>query len=211
MTTTPTRATIPTLAPTMSTTAGRTVSDTIVRSAALALLVGGPASMALNILWRIGHGPTVINEHGVVLGLTNDEWSYLGPLWAVPVAWAVAVLMTLHAGWTARATAWLTGTGLVVGAAAAWIFPLFSLGWLALAAGLACLSVTLWRGRVLARWLAVPPALAVVAFVPFVFWSDTVYAVEATLAATSVNLADLPVLALALTWTALGVALLRRG
>ena len=211
MTTTPTLATIPTPVPTASATAGRTASDTIVRSAALALLVGGPASMALNVLWRIGHGPTVINEHGVVLGLTNDEWSHLGPLWAVPVACAVAVLMTLHTGRAARAAAWLTGTGLVVGAAAAWIFPLFSLGWLALGAGLACLSVTLWRGRVLARWLAVPPALVVVAFVPFLFWSDTVYAVEATVASTSVNLADLPVLALAFTWTALGVALLRRG
>ena len=146
-----------------------------------------------------------------MLGLTNDEWSHLGPLWAVPVACAVAVLMTLHAGWTARATAWLTGTGLVVGAAAAWIFPLFSLGWLALAAGLACLCRDAVARPSAGTLVAVPPALAVVAFVPFVFWSDTVYAVEATVASTSVNLADVPVLALVFTWTALGVALLRRG
>ena len=211
MTTTPTLATVPTPAPTASASAARRVPGRIVRSAALALLVGGPAGLALHALWRIGHGPSVVNEHGVVLGLTNDEWSYLGPLWAVPVAFAVAVVMTLHPGRTARAAAWLTGTGLVVGAAAAWIWPLYTLGALALGAGLACLSVTLWRGRVLAPWLAVPPAVAVVAFVPFVIWADAVYAVEATRASFSVDLADLPVVAGAVTWTALGVALLRRG
>ena len=210
MTTTPTLETVPTPAPTASATAARPVSSRIVRTAALALLIGGPASMALHVLWRLGHGPTVVNEHGVVLGLTNDEWSYLGPLWAVPVACAVAVVMTLHGGRTARATAWLTGTGLVVGAAAAWIWPLYTLGAVALGAGLACLAVTLWRGRVLAPWLAVPPALAVIVFVPFALWLDTVYAVEATVASISVNMADLPVVAQALTWTALGVALLRR-
>ena len=183
----------------------------IIRIAALALLVGGPASLALHVLWRIGHGPTVVNEHGVVLGLTNDQWSHLGPLWALSVAFGVAVVTALHPGRTAGAAAWLTGAGLVGGAAAAWIWPLYSLGALALGAGLACLTVTLWRGRVLAHWLAIPPALALAAFAPFVFWPDVMYAVEATVASLNVDLTDLPVVAEAVTWTALGVALLRRG
>ena len=67
MTTTPTLETVPTPAPTASPTAARPVSSRIVRTAALALLIGGPASMALHVLWRLGHGPTVVNEHGVVL------------------------------------------------------------------------------------------------------------------------------------------------
>jgi hypothetical protein len=119
--------------------------------------------------------------------------------------------VALHPGRTAGAAAWLTGAGLVGGAAAAWIWPLYSLAALALGAGLACLTVTLWRGRVLAHWLAVPPALALAAFVPFVFWPDAMYAVEATVASLNVDLTDLPVVAEAVTWTALGVALLRRG
>jgi hypothetical protein len=197
--------------PPASAMTARQVPQRIIRTAAMALLIGGPASLALHVLWRIGHGPTVVNEHGVVLGLTNDEWSRLGPLWAVPVAFSVAAVMALHPGRIARASAWLTGAGLVVSAAAAWIWPLYTLGTLALGMGLACLSVTLWRGRVLARWLAVPPAIAVVALVPFVIWSDAVYAVQATVVSVSVDLADLPVLAGAVTWTVLGVALLRRG
>ena len=82
-----------------------------------------------------------------MLGLSNDEWSHVGPLLAVPVAFAVAVVAALHTGRTARAAAWLTGAGLAGGAAAAWIFPLYSLSALALGAGLACLAATLWRGR----------------------------------------------------------------
>ena len=180
------------------------------RVAAAALVIGGPASLALHVLWRVGHGTTVVNEHGVVLGLTNDEWSHLGPLWAVPVALAVAVVMGLHPGRTARAATWLVGTGLVVGAAAAWIWPLYSLGVLALGAGLSCLSLTLWRGRLLPRWLSGPPAVAVLALLPFAIWPDAVYAAEATVGSMNVDLTDLPVVAAALTWTTLGVALVRR-
>ena len=54
MTTTPTLETVPTPAPTASPTAARPVSSRIVRTAALALLIGGPASMALHVLWRLG-------------------------------------------------------------------------------------------------------------------------------------------------------------
>ena len=208
-TTTTTPAPIPAPA-TQASTAARVVPDRIVRSAALALLVCGPARLVLHVLWKIGHGPTVVNEHGVVLGLSNDEWSHLGLMGAVPVAFAVAVAAALHTGRTARAAAWLTGAGLVGGAAAAWIWPLYSLSALALGAGLACLAATLWRGRSLARWLAVPPALAVAAWVPFVFWPDAMYAAEATVASFNVDLTDLTVVAQAVTWTALGAALLRR-
>jgi hypothetical protein len=208
---TTTTITVPSPAPAwQATTAARVVPDWIVRSAALALLVCGPARLVLHVLWKIGHGPTVVNEHGVVLGLSNDEWSHFGLLGAVPVAFAVAVVAALHTGRTARAATWLTGAGLVGGAAAAWIWPLYSLSALALGAGLACLAATLWRGRVLARWLAVPPALAVAAWVPFVFWPDAMYAAEATVASINVDLSDLTVVAQAVTWTALGVALLRR-
>ena len=145
-----------------------------------------------------------------MLGLTNDEWSHFGLLGAVPIAFAVAVVAALHTGRTARAAAWLTGVGLIGGAAAAWIFPLYSLSALALGAGLACLAAMLWRSHLLARWLAVPPALAVAASVPFMFWSDAMYAAETTVASLNVDLTDLTVVAQAVTWTALGVALLRR-
>jgi hypothetical protein len=187
----------------------RALPDWIVLSAALALLVGGPARLVLHVLYKIGHGPTVINEHGVVLGLTNDEWSHLGPLGAVPVAFAVAVVSVLHTGQTARAAAWFIGAGLVGGAAAAWIWPLYSLSALALGAGLACLTAMLWRGRLLTRWLAIPPALAVAAWAPFVLWSDAMYEAETTVASINADLTDLTVVAQAVTWTALGVALLR--
>ena len=211
MTTTTTPAHLPAPAP-LATTAARAVPDWIVLSAALALLVCGPARLVLHVLYKIGHGPTVVNEHGVVLGLSNDEWSHWGLLGAVPVAFAVAVVAALHTGRTARAAAWLTGAGLVGGAAAAWIWSLYSLSALALGAGLACLAAMLWRGHLLARWLAVPPALAVAAWVPFVFWPDAMYAAEATVASVNLDLTDLTVVAQAVTWTALGVALLlRRG
>ena len=211
MTTTTTPARTRTPAP-LATTAARAVPDWIVLSAAVALLVCGPARLVLHVLYKIGHGPTVINEHGVVLGLTNDEWSHWGLLGAVPVAFAVAVVAALHTGRTARAAAWFTGAGLVGGAVAAWIWSLYSLSALALGAGLACLAAMLWRGHLLSRWLAVPPALAVAAWVPFVFWPDAMYAAEATVASVNVDLTDLTVVAQAVTWTALGLALLvRRG
>ena len=175
--------------------AARVVPDWMVLSAALALLVCGPARLVLHVLYKIGHGPTVINEHGVVLGLTNDEWSHWGLLVAVPVAFAVAVVAAMHSGRTARTAAWLTGAGLVGGAAAAWILPLYSLSALALGAGLACLAATLWRGGVLARWIAVPPTLAVIAVLPFVFWSDSMYAAKATVAGLDVDLTDLTLVA----------------
>ena len=213
MTTTTTSAPIPTPAPgptpAPSAPAAGVGPDRIVLTAALALLVSGPARLALHVLWGLGHGPTIINEHGVVLGLSNDQWSHLGPLFAVPVAFAVAVVAALHTGRTARAAGWLTGAGLAGGAAAAWIWPLYSLSALALGAGLACLSATLWHGP-LARWLAAPPALAVAAWAPFVFWPDAMYAVETTVASYNVDLTDLTVVAQAVTWTALGAALLRR-
>jgi hypothetical protein len=189
--------------------AAHRVPDRVVGGAALALLVGGPSSLALHALWRIGHGPTVVNEHGVVLGLTNDQWSHLGLLWAVPVALGVVVAMSLHSGRSARAAAWLSSAGLLGGAAAAWIWPLYSVSALVLGAGLVCLALTVGRGRVLPRRLAVPPVLAVAALLPFALWPDVVYAVETTIASVNLDLTDLPVLAQAATWTALGAALLR--
>jgi hypothetical protein len=189
--------------------AARGVPDRVVGGAALALLVGGPASLALHALWRIGHGPTVVNEHGVVLGLTNDQWSHLGPLWAVPVALGVVVAMSLQPGPSARAAAWLSSAGLVGGAAAAWVWPLYSVSALALGAGMVCLALTVWRGRVLPRWLAVPPLLAVAALLPFAVWPDLMYAVETTIASVNLDLTDVPVVAQAGTWTVLGAGLLR--
>jgi hypothetical protein len=38
-----------------------------------ALLLGGPLALAFHVLYGLGHGPTIVNEHGVVLGLTNDQ------------------------------------------------------------------------------------------------------------------------------------------
>jgi hypothetical protein len=46
--------------------------------------------------------------------------------------------------------------------------------------------------------------------VPFVLWSDAMFAAETTVASINVDLTDVTVVAQAGTWTALGVALLRR-
>lgn len=70
-----------------------------VRLGALALLAGGTLSLVLHVLWKIGHGPTVVNEHGVALGLANDQWSHLGaPVVALLLAVGVHAVAALHPG-----------------------------------------------------------------------------------------------------------------
>ena len=184
--------------------------DRIVLSAALALLVGGPARLVLHVLWRIGHGPTVVNEHGVVLGLTNDEWSHLGPLWAVPVAFAVAVVAALHQGGPRVRPRGSPGRprgrrrrGLD-------------------------LAVVLAERAGARRWPRLPggdvvarPCAGTLARRPARRGGRRVGAVRLLAgrhvcgrgdrASVNVDLTDLPVVAQAVTWTALGVALLRRG
>jgi hypothetical protein len=117
----------------------------LVRAGVPALLLGGPLGLVFHVLYGLGHGPTVVNEHGVVLGLTNDQWSYVGASSDALVLMGVLAVATLHTGRVARTATWLLAVGLVLSSAAAWVFPLFSLGALLEFAGMACLAVAVLR------------------------------------------------------------------
>jgi hypothetical protein len=124
-------------------------SSPLVLRGALALLIGGPLSLVFHVLWKVGHGPTVVNEHGVVLGLTNDRSSYLSAVWTVPVALGVVAVCSLHRGRLSRVAAVLTVLGLARNTVAAFVRELYSIGGLVLNAGVLCLSIMILRGGVL--------------------------------------------------------------
>ena len=176
---------------------------------AVALLVGGPLSLLLHVLWRVGHGPTVVNEHGVVLGLTNDQWSHLGWVWSASVAFGVMGICALHAGRLARTARAVVVAGLALGAASAWLWPLYSVGALVLHAGLACLAVVLARGEVLPRTATVLPALSVLVFLPVTVVPESMLAGDAL--PLSLQGQDVLAALTAAAWTLLGVVLLRTG
>lgn len=180
-----------------------------VRRGALALLVGGPLSLVFHVLWKIGHGPTVVNEHGVVLGLTNDQWSYLSVAWTAPVAAGVVAACSVHRGRLSRIAAVLTVLGLALSTIAALVWELYSIGGLVLNAGVLCLSIMILRGQVLPRWSAWLLLLALVAFIPLAVVNDAVLSLSTNALPFRVQGEDVIVLLAAIGWTALGVALLR--
>ncbi len=181
----------------------------LVRRGALALLVGGPLSLVFHVLWKIGHGPTVVNEHGEVLGLTNDQWSYLSVVWTAPVAAGVVAACSVHRGRLSRVAAVLTVLGLALSTIAAFVWELYSIGGLVLNAGVLCLSIVILRGRVLPRWSAWLLLLALVAFIPLAVVNDAVLSLSTNALPFRVQGEDVIVLLAAIGWTALGVALLR--
>lgn len=197
--------TIATARPTSTASAG----SPLVRLGSAALLVGGPLSLVFHTLWRVGHGPTVVNEHGVVLGLTNDQWSYFGGIWMALVAVGVVAVCSLHSGRMSRVAGTLVVTGLAVGAVAAWVWVLYSIGALALYGGILCLAVTVLRGRVLPRTSGAALLLAVLSFVPVVVAPEAVYATLPTALPFPVEGQDFTALCAALGWTALGLGLAR--
>lgn len=185
------------------------VRSPLVRRGALALLVGGPLGLVFHVLWKVGHGPTVVNEHGVVLGLTNDQWSHLAAVWTVPVALGVVAACSLHPGRLSRVAAVLVVLGLAASTVAAWVWELYSIGALLLNAGILCLSVVILRGRILPRWSAWALLLALVSFVPFAVANDAVLSMSTTALPFRVQGEDVIALLAALGWTALGLALFR--
>jgi hypothetical protein len=180
-----------------------------IRVGSVALVVGGVLSVAFQALWKVGHGPTVENEHGVVLGLTNDQWSYLSGVWMLLVAVGVVVVCRLHRGRAARAAAVLVVTGLAAGALSAWIWPLYSLGAVVRVVGIVCLAVVVVRGGVLPRWSGAVLLLPVVVFLPVLVSPDAMLAVWPTPLPFRVQTEDVVVALEAVGWVVLGVALRR--
>jgi hypothetical protein len=184
-------------------------SSRLVRRGALALLIGGPLSLVFHVLWKVGHGTTVVNEHGVVLGLTNDQWSYLSAFWTVPVAVGVVTACSLHRGRLSRVAAVLTVLGLALNTVAAFVWELYSIGGLVLNAGVLCLSIMILRGGVLSPWSAWLLLLALIAFIPLAVVNDAVLSLSTNALPFRVQGEDVIVFLSALAWTALGVALFR--
>jgi hypothetical protein len=178
----------------------------LLRSGAAALLVGGPLSLVFHALWRIGHGPTVVNEHGVVLGLTNDQWSYLSGAWMALVAVGVVAVCSLHRGRLRVVAGTLTVLGLVLSAAASWVWPLYSVGLLMQYTGTVCLAVLVLRGRVLPRVSGYALLLAAVTFLPMTFATEAVIAASDVLPGMVLGW-DLIAGCAAAGWTLLGYAL----
>ena len=155
----------------------------------------------------MGHGQTVVNEHGVVLGLTNDQWSHLGWTWALLLGYGVAAVCARHRGRLASAARLLVVTGLGLSALAAWVWPLYALGGIVTYAGMACLALLVARGGVLPRWSAVPVLLSVLVFLPVVAVPDVMLASgHLPLALTG---ADLLAAVTGAAFAGLGAALLR--
>lgn len=177
------------------------------RPAALALLVGGPLSLAFHVLYSIGHGPTVLNEHGVVLGLTNDQWSRLSPLWMLLVGIGAAAACRLHG---AVRTQRVLVAGFALHAMSAVVWPLYAVGLLVLFTGTALLGVAVLRGGLLPRWAGWPLLVAVAVFVPLVVAPGPVVAWTGTVLSVAVEAEDLMAGSFALAWTMLGAGLARR-
>lgn len=179
------------------------------RPEALALLVGGPLSLAFHALWRIGHGPTVVNEHGVVLGLTNDQWSHLAGIWAVLVAIGVVAVCRRHGGRLSSVAGGLTVTGLALGAVASWVYPLYSVGAVVQYVGMLLLGLLVLRRAELPRVGGMALLVAVALFLPTPVRPDLPYVEIPSGLPFVVQLQDLTALGAALAWVLLGTGLAR--
>jgi hypothetical protein len=118
-------------------------------------------------------------------------------------------LATLHTGRLARTATWLLVVGLVLSAAAAWVFPLYSLGALLEFAGMACLTVAVLRQGVLPRWSGIAIGLPVLAFLPVPLWPDAVISAEWYLRGFLLQSGDVISACVAVGWSALGLGLAR--
>lgn len=179
---------------------------TLTRSGAAALLVGGPLSLVFHVLWRIGHGPTVVNEHGVVLGLTNDQWSYLSGAWMALVAVGVVAVCSMHRGRLSAVAGSLTTIGLALSAVANWVWSLYAIGLVVQYAGTLCLAILLLRGRSLPRVSGYALLVAVVTFLPLTFATESVIAANDVLPGPVLGW-DLIAGCAAAGWTLLGYGL----
>jgi hypothetical protein len=181
----------------------------LLRAGAPALLLGGPLAMVFHVLYGLGHGPTVVNEHGVVLGLTNDQWSQVGVTWRVLVLVGVLAVGALHTSRLARTATGLLVAGLVMSVVATWIWPLYAVATLLEFSGLACLAVAVVREGVLPRWAGRVLWLPVVAFLPLPLAPEAVISAEWTVRGFLLQSEDLIAAAVALAWSVLGLGLAR--
>jgi hypothetical protein len=180
-----------------------------VRAGAAALLLGGPLSLVFHALWRIGHGPTVVNEHGIVLGLTNDQWSHLNGIWIVPVALGVVATCLVHRGRLSTLAGALTVTGLALSGISAWVWALYSLGTIVLYAGVLCLAVTVLRSGLLPRWSGAALWGSLICFLPLLVAPEAVVASTIVTAPFQLQVEDVIASGTAFGWTALGLGLAR--
>jgi hypothetical protein len=173
---------------------------------AAALLLGGPLILAFHVLYGIGHGPTVVNQHGVVLGLTNDQWSRLSPLWMLLVAFGAAAVCRLH---RARLVQGVLVTGLALHALSAWVWSLYAVGMVVLFTGTALLGVLVLRRGMLPRWSAAGLLACVAAFLPLVVAPGAFLSWTWTVLSVAVEAEDVLAVTTAAAWTLLGVGLAR--
>lgn len=168
-----------------------------------ALAVGGAAGLAFHVLYDIGHGPTVVNEHGEVLGLTNDRWSHLSGAALLLLALGVVHLGRRCPTRTMRAAVWLLVIGFLVRALANWWYGCYVPGELLLLAGRALLVAAVVRTAVLPTWSVVPLAASVAWMVAFVSAPDAMYDTTVDVTGVAVSGADLLAGLTALAWVAL--------
>ena len=174
-----------------------------------ALVVGGPLALVFHVLYGLGHGPTVVNEHGVVLGLTNDQWSQVAVTWRALVLVGVLAVASLHSSRLARTATGLLVAGLLLSVVATWVWPLYALATLLEFGGLACLAVAVVREGVLPRWSGLALGLPVLAFLPLPFAPSAVMSAEWTVAGVLLQSEDVIAAAVAAGWLALGLGLAR--
>jgi hypothetical protein len=179
------------------------------RAGVPALLVGGPLALVFHVLYGLGHGPTVINEHGVVLGLTNDQWSQVAVTWRVLVLVGVLAVGSLHTSRLARTATGLLVPGLLLSAVATWVWPLYAIGSLLEFGGLACLAVAVLREGVLPRWSGLALVAPVLAFLPVPLAPEAVISAEWTVGGFLLQSEDVIAACVAVGWLALGLGLAR--
>lgn len=179
------------------------------RAGVPALLLGGPLALAFHVLYGLGHGPTVVNEHGIVLGLTNDQWSQVGVSWRLLVLVGVLAVGSLHTSRLARTATGLLVGGLLVSMAATWIWPLYAAGTLLESSGMACLAVAVVRERVLPSWSGRVLWLPVLAFLPVPLAPEAVLSAEWTVAGFLLQSEDVLAASVAVAWVGLGLGLAR--
>jgi hypothetical protein len=190
--------------------AGGTATPPILRSIRIggaSLIAGGLVAMIIHVLYGIGHGRTVFNENKDVLGLTNDTWSRVGVIGTALLVIGLAVLRRTDPSRSMRRATTVLVVGLVLRAAADWVFDLYVPAELLLLVGRAMLVGAILTGVVLPRWTAVPMVVTVAGWVVFAAVNDAVYDAATDFAGYTVAGNDVLAFVTAMAWVCLGVGL----
>lgn len=172
------------------------------------LAAGGALGFVFHVLYQLGHGPTVRNEHGEVLGLTNDTWSHLGLVWIALVALGVLGFTAVDGGRRMRRIVGVLLLGLALEYGASWIFILYVPSQLIAVAGRAWLAVHILRRRTMPSWTAVPTLVALTAWLWLPIDADSMYDWRMEVGPWPIHYDDLLAVLSTLAWLALGAGLL---